>query len=70
MSDEYQLRRDIDRVINLISDLDEIVKRTGVNSLEDLLGLYPDVSELETLSAHLNRFKESIINYFHLSFRY
>ena len=47
MSDEYQLRKDVDKLITLYYQINEILERNGVSTLKEFLNNYYDKYEID-----------------------
>lgn len=54
MSDDYQVRKDLNRVINLANQLEEALANSGVNTLSELLSKYYDSSDVDVKNWKLN----------------
>lgn len=54
MSDEYQLRKDIDRIISVVNQLEWIMNDAGVDNLNELLSKYYDSSDVDVRNWKLN----------------
>ena len=54
MSDDYQVRKDLNRVMNLANQLEEALANSGVNTLSELLSKYYDSSDVDVKNWKLN----------------
>lgn len=64
MSDEYQLRKDIDRLINDVYDLESgALQLTSINDFNELSELVKDTSSLTNLETSLDNFSNDLDNY-------
>lgn len=64
MSDEYQLRKDIDRLISDVYDLESgALQLTSINDFNELSELVKDTSSLTMLETSLDNFSNDLDNY-------
>lgn len=54
MSDAYQTRRDIDRVIRLANDLEYLFEKNGVKTLGEFMSKYYDASDVDVQNHKIN----------------